>query len=244
MVASEDFLERFIRFLESGDFTTGERIGSERELAEYFGVARSRLRRALETLETEGRVRRTIGRAGGVFSWDGKIERQINTIESVPAMLRQQGFRPSTTLLDWRIGVPTPGERRALRLADTEPVLRLERRRDADGVPLSLEVMTLPIQLFPGLQTRDLSNSVYSILAEDYGIELADASETIDVVAASPDVADTLGIAVGDSVFSIRRVTYDRSGRPIEFAHDLFSAQRTRITLRKVGARWKRASGT
>lgn len=243
MIARDEFTERVDQFLLSEGFSAGERIGSERALAEHFGVARSQLRRALDTLEAEGRVRRTIGSAGGVFSWDGKIERQINTIESVPAMLRQQGFRAATTVLDWRIGLPTPGERRALRLTDTQPVLRLKRRRDADDVPLSLEVMALPIHLFPGLQGHDLSLSVYSILLDHYGVELADASETIDVVAATPDVATALGIAEGESMFSIHRVTYDQSGRAIEFAHDLFSAQRTRITLRKVGARWKRASG-
>lgn len=243
MTLQEDFTQRFSRFLESEGFSPGERIGSERALAEHFGVSRSELRRTLEVLESAGLVRRTIGSAGGVFSWDGKIERQLNTIEGVPAMLRQQGFRSSTTVLSSRIAVPTPLERRALRLADGQPILRLERRRDADEVPLSLDGMALPIHLFPGLQNADLAGSVYGILADRYGVELADASETIDVVAATPEVAVKLSLEPGAPLFSIRRVTNDHTGRPVEFSHDLFAAERTRITLRKVGARWKRAAG-
>jgi GntR family transcriptional regulator len=101
--------------------------------------------------------------------------------------------------------------------------------------------MALPIQLFPGLQSLDLASSVYQLLTDHYGVELADASETIDAATATADVATKLALEPGAPLFAIRRVTNDRLGRPVEFSHDLFAADRTRITLRKVGARWKRA---
>ena len=100
----------------------GERIGSERELAERLGVTRSELRSALDVLERDGQVRRTIGRAGGVFRWDGKIERHLNTIEGVPDMLRQQGFRPGTAVLSSGIGLASGVEARALRIAPGERI--------------------------------------------------------------------------------------------------------------------------
>jgi GntR family transcriptional regulator len=242
MIAQADLADRFARFLDREGFVPGDRIGSERSLAEHFGVPRSELRRALETFEAQGLVRRTMGSTGGVFRWDGKVERPLNTIESVPAMLRQQGFRASTSLLGAAIGLPTPDERRALRLEEGEAVLRLERRRDADDRPLSLDTMVLPVQRFPGLQSAELTGSVYDLLSSRYGVEPTDARETIDVEPASEAVARVLRLEPGAALFAIRRTTYDQAGRPFEYARDLFSAERTRITLRKVGARWKRVA--
>ncbi|WP_296194826.1 GntR family transcriptional regulator [uncultured Microbacterium sp.] len=229
------------RHLAAGEFDVGERIGSERELAERLGVTRSELRSALDVLERDGQVRRTIGRAGGVFRWDGKIERHLNTIEGVPDMLRQQGFRPGTAVLSSGIGLASGVEARALRIAPGDRVFRLRRRRDADDIPLSIDHMVLPMALLPGFPNVTLTGSVYRTLAEQYGIEAGHANETIDVVAATADQASILDIDPGDALLEIRRVTYSTQGVPFEFARDFFCAARTRITLSRHGARWKRA---
>ncbi|MGB4778382.1 GntR family transcriptional regulator [Microbacterium sp.] len=243
MSRTRELYERLVGHLDTSDFDAGERIGSERGLAEQFGVTRSELRAALDVLESEGRIRRTIGRAGGVFSWDGKIERHLNAIEGVPDMLRQQGFRCDTEVLGAEIAVATPIECRALRLAAGAPVFRLRRRRDANSVPLSLDSMSLPLHLVPGFASVSHDQSVYRMLAERYGIEAMSASETIDVVRATVEQATILGVAVGDPLLEIHRVTYGQDAVPFEFAHDFFRADRTRITLRKHGARWKRTGG-
>ncbi|MDQ1130715.1 GntR family transcriptional regulator [Microbacterium sp. SORGH_AS_0888] len=231
---------RLLSHLDALDFEAGERIGTERSLAEQFGVTRSVLRAALGVLESEGRVRRTIGRMGGVFSWDGKIERHLNAIEGVPDMLRQQGFRSATEVLSAEIAIATPIECRALQLDPGAAVFRLRRRRDANDVPLSLDSMTLPMRLVPGFPTVGHAQSVYRILAEKYGIEAAEANETIDVSSATEEQARILQVEAGAPLLEIHRVTYSQHGVPFEFAHDFFRSDRTRITLRRHGARWKR----
>jgi GntR family transcriptional regulator len=244
MQPGQDLSDRLQRALEAAGYLPGERIGSERELAERFGVTRSAVRTALEDLERSGQVRRTIGRAGGVFAWDGKVERHLNTLEGVPTLLRQQGFTPTTTVLHAGLSTAEAVECRALRLEDGATVFRLTRRRDADGTPLSLDVMSLPLRRFPGFQDLDHEGSVYQQLQEHYGVEAAVANETIDVVGADPVRAAELRVDEGAPLLSIRRVTYDQNGLPFEFAHDHFIAARTRITLRRTGARWKRAAGS
>ncbi|WP_426323335.1 GntR family transcriptional regulator [Microbacterium sp. E-13] len=240
----ERLIDRIRRVLAEEQYAAGERIGSERALADELGVTRSELRGALEPLEQEGAIRRSMGRTGGVFAWDGKIERQLNAIEGVPAMLRRQGFAAETTVLLAGMTIADPSETRALRLGDGESVFRLRRRRTANGVPLSIDEMTIPTRLVPGIQAHTLTESMYGLLFCEYGIEPEAAEETIDVASADAGQAGSLGIAVGDPLFEIRRITYDRAGAPFEYSRDLFRADRTRITLRRSGPRWKRASGT
>jgi GntR family transcriptional regulator len=219
----------------------GERLGSERELAERFGVPRSALRSALESLESRQMIRRSMGSSGGVFVSDGKLERQLNTIQGVPAMLRQQGVSMSTEVLRVDVSIAGPAETRALFLEPGENVFRVTRRRDANGIPWSLDTSVLPARLFPGLTQLDLSGSLYGLLAEKYGIEPAEADETIDTVEADPAHAKILSTTEGASLIEIWRTTRTSERLPIEFAHDFFRADRTRIHLRRYGASWKRA---
>ena len=46
-----------------------------------LGVSRSDLRNALTVLESDHEIIRKIGRAGGIVISDGRLERNINTVE-------------------------------------------------------------------------------------------------------------------------------------------------------------------
>lgn len=234
-------MEELLRVIREREVRPGERIGSERELAELLRVPRTALRRALDELEAADRIRRVMGRAGGVFASDGKIERQLNTVAGVPAMLQQQGIRSRTTVLRVDLSVAGAAEARALGLDRAATVVRIVRRRDAADLPWSLDTSVVPAALVPGLTGHDLSGSLYELLEDRYRLAAADADETIDVVAAPDEAAEHLGIEPGQPVLQVWRVTRTSAGVPFEFAHDLFRADRTRVHLRRYGARWKRA---
>lgn len=224
------------------DLRAGERLGSERELAERFGEPRSALRAALEVLEADDRIRRTMGRQGGIFVSDGRIERHLNTILGVPEMLRQQGMRSGTRILRSTVELAGPAEQRALHLASGSNVFRIVRERAANSVPWSLDTSVIPADLTPGLLSHDLTRSLYEILRTEYGLEPEHAEETIDVLEADSYVASVLGIPTGASLVQIYRTTIATNGAVMEFAHDLFRGDRTRVHLRRFGARWKRAA--
>jgi len=238
--SGQSLTHRILSLIDEGEFGVGERLGSERSLSEQFGVGRPELRRALEELERGGRIRRTMGRAGGVFVFDGKIDRHLNTVTGVPDVLRQQGFSPTTRVMRSELGHASALEARTLALPHGAGVYRLIRRRDADGVPLSLDSMSMPASRFTAFQQHDLTSSVYGILREHYGVEISHANETIDVVSADAGAAQALSIDEGAPLLEIRRVTYDVDDRPFEYARDLFRADRTRISMQRLGARWKR----
>ncbi len=235
-------MDRIRQEIRRFELRVGERLGSERELAERLDASRAALRLALDALETEGRVRRTMGSTGGVFVSDGRIERNLNTIMGVPDMLRQQGFRGATSVIRAAIAVASPGEQRALGIADGVNVYRIIRRRDADDVPWSLDTSVVPAELAPGLLSHDLAESLYGILKEHYGVEPHEAHETIEVVPADSYDAATLDIPLGGPILQIWRHTTTSNGTVMEFAHDRFRADRTRVHLQRFGARWKRAA--
>jgi GntR family transcriptional regulator len=133
------------------------------------------------------------------------------------------------------MGVADAATRRALQLSDGDLVVDVRRLRLADGTPFSLDHARLPADRFPGLLEQPLGGSIYELIEHDYGVTIADAEEIVEVVHATDEEAALLAVAVGDPLVSITRTTYDTSGTPFEFSHDLFRSDRVRITMRTPG---------
>lgn len=231
---ADDAYRRLVTLMRESCCTAGDRLGDERGLAARLGVSRATLRQAVGRLEAEGKVRRTIGRTGGIVVTDGRLERNLNTINGLPDIARAQGIHVDTTVISLALTIPDLREQRLLRLSDGEVVYRLLRLRSADGRALSLELTRLPAARFPGLDSHDLS-SLYRAMREHYGTAPSACDESLDVVLTDPERAELLGVEVGEPLMHVERVTTDAAGAPIELADDLFVASRIRFHLRKTG---------
>lgn len=229
--------------ISAGHLRAGQRLGAERALAAELKVSRATLRLALSALEQSGLVRRVPGRGGGTFVTKGKIERDLSQVVSVPTLLRNQGVVAGTRVLSTRLAPADQDAMRELGLQPGDLVVDLVRIRLADGSPISVERAKLPADRFPGLLELPLGGSLYELLEEKYGAHPKEATERIESVIASADEAMILGVVPGAPLLSITRTTIDTSDKPIEFSHDLFRGDRTRIVVRAPGrARVTRSS--
>ena len=232
---ADDVRRRLLEQINSGALQPGQRLGAERDLAVEYGVSRSSLRQALAALESDGVVRRVPGRGGGTFVSSDKVDRDLSRIVGVPALLRGQGFTAGSKVLSAAVVTADEGTRQALRLDVGTLVCDIVRIRLADGSPISLEHARFPAERFPGLLEQPLGVSLYELLEQQYGVRPTEAEERIEVVSATADEGQILGVAEGAPLISIDRVAVDQDGVPFETAHDLFRADRTRLTVRTRG---------
>ncbi len=214
----------------------GERLGAERELAERLGVSRSTIRAALADLERNGVIRRTRGRAGGIFVAERKVERDLTSLAGLPAYLRRQGFQAAARVLSTTTMEADADTAAALELAPGSLVLEVVRVRLADGEPISLERALFPAERFPDMLDRSLGGSLYELLETHYGIAPGEAEERIEVVAAGAAEARLLELRRGAPLLAVARTAWDADGRPFERSHDLFRADRARIVVRARSA--------
>jgi len=214
----------------------GERLGTERELAERLGVARSTVRAALGDLERNGVVRRTRGRAGGIFVAERKVERDLSSLAGLPAYLRRQGFQADARVLSTTTMEADADAQAALAVPPGALVLEVVRVRLADGEPISLERALFPAERFPDLLDRSLSGSLYELLETHYGLVPGEAEERIEVVAAGAAEARSLELRRGAPLLAVARTAWDADGRAFERSHDLFRADRARIVVRARAA--------
>ncbi|QBJ96632.1 GntR family transcriptional regulator [Rhodococcus sp. ABRD24] len=233
---TDELRRRIVADISSGELPPGSKLGSERELAEHYGVSRSSLRQVLAALEEAGMVNRSIGRSGGTFISDMKVERNLSGVVGVPAYLASQGYSAGSRILSTRITEPDAQSARALGTKAGDFVVDIRRIRLADGKPISLEQVQFPADRFPGLLEQPLGGSLYELLEEEYGLVPGEADERIEAVNASDDEASMLGIKPRAALLLITRTTRDESGVPFEFSRDLFRGDRTRIAVTAPGS--------
>lgn len=233
---AEQVRRKILSDISSGILGPGDRLPSERELAELFHVSRSTLRSVLTGLCQAGITHRLPGRAGGTFVAQRKFERDLDRIDGLPAYLARQGMTSGSQVLSAVLQNPEQSIRIRLGLTDESSLAySILRLRFADGTPLSIEQVWLPAHRFPGLLERPLGGSVYELLRSDYDVEVASSEERLEVASATPEEARLLSVATDAPLISIQRTASDADGETIECSNDLFRADRTQILVRSAG---------
>src|ERR1700733_5074693 len=234
--AAAELRDRLLDEISSGKLSPGQRLGAERELAERVAVSRTTVRTALDDLARSGAIRRARGRTGGIFVSERKVERDLTSLAGLPAYLRRSGFQSDARVISTGM-IPADGEMAAaLGLGPDELAHEIVRVRLAVGEPISLERATLPADRFPGLLDRSLSGSLYELLISEYGLEVGEAEERIEIVRAGTSEARRLGVPEGAPLVAITRTSWDTGGIAFERSHDLFRGDRVRIVVRASAA--------
>ncbi len=118
----------------------------------------------------------------------------------------------------------------ALRLGQNDLVFQVRRIRLADGTPIAIEDSLFPAALFPGLLDCRLDGSLYELLEERYGQRPHAARESLEPVVAGVREAEALDMRKVRPQL-VERTAYAASGQPLEFAHDLFRGDRTKVVV-------------
>jgi GntR family transcriptional regulator len=228
----EDARHRLLDLINSGALRPGDRLGTERELAARLSVSRSTLRQVLAVLAEGGVVRRVPGRAGGTFVAHAKVDRDLSVIVGLPEYLRRQGFVAGTQVLSATMSGADDVAADHLAVPAGSLLIDIVRIRLADGIPISLERVQLPAEIFPGLLELPLGGSIYDLLDAHYGVRPDEVVEHLEVAEASADEAALLAVSPGAPLLAITRTSATSAGVPFEFSHDLFRADRTCVTFR------------
>jgi GntR family transcriptional regulator len=215
----------------AGQLEPGDRLPAEHDLAAWLGVSRMTLRHALGELAQRGLVTRTVGRGGGTFVAEAKLEQDLTTLAGFSEQLRRHGKVAGARVLAATAIPASAAAAAALRLGQNDPVFQVRRIRLADGTPIAIEDSLFPAALFPGLLDCRLDGSLYELLEERYGQRPHAARESLEPVVAGVREAEALDIEEGAPLMLVERTAYAASGQPLEFAHDLFRGDRTKVVV-------------
>ncbi|WEV38984.1 GntR family transcriptional regulator [Lactobacillus sp. ESL0680] len=218
------------RDIENHVYRVGSRIPAERQLALKFGVSRMTLRQAIKTLEDEGILERRLG--SGTYVASQKVQEKMSGIMSFTEITHANGQTPSSKLISYHVGKPSLSEKERLKLDDSEEILRMERIRYADDVPICYEVVTIPHRLIQKMSKSDISSHLYQTLAKS-GYEVGRVTEHISAAVANENAARLLDARKGEALITRLQVTELTTGEPFEYTRASYIADRFEFTFSK-----------
>lgn len=216
--------------IDGAELIPGERLQSERELADEYGVARMTIRDALEILSAEGLLERKRGRGGGTFVRAAPPRIELNRIDGILPQLRERGQRiESTVVFAERIGANLEVSQ-ALEIPGESSVYNVVRLRSIRDVPTLLENSYFPAELFPNLLDKDLTLSIYELL-DEYDRRPASKIEEIVLARSSARERELMGVTRARQLLRILRVARDDAGVAVEYSEDLIRYGSSRIIV-------------
>ena len=216
--------------IEAGVWAVGDRIPSERELALEFNVSRMTLRQAVQTLVEEGILERQVG--AGTFVARKKVQEKMTGVTRFTELMEAQGKNPSSRTVSYSVTTPSLSALERLKPKDDEKVLRMERIRYADEVPICFEVATLPYSLVKDYERNQITTSLYRTL-EESGRKIGHAQQSVSAHVASERIAEYLNIKRGSAILRLRQVTELGDGTPFEYVRTQYAGNKFEFYLEK-----------
>jgi GntR family transcriptional regulator len=216
----------------NGGYQEGDLIPSERELSDQYGLSSTTIRRALNDLVQENFLERKAGK--GTFVRQKKVKRDLRKVIGFTKNMQEMGLQPSTQVLSVRLLNANPFARKRLGLIKGEKVVRLERLRLADGIPMMLETRYIRTDLCPGIEKEDLSFSLWKVFEEKYGLKPTRHSQNMNIAQVSNHAAELLTLKTGAHVFLIIGVTYVKDNVPIECEESHYRADKYELAFEAI----------
>ena len=207
--------------LESGEFQVGNRFPTDEELCSEYQLSRGTVRRALDMLVEDGKLRRVQGK--GTFVNSPVLSPVYFRLANFDEEMKLRGLKPSTKLLNLRRFPATEEIAKHLHVRAGEDVIEISRLRLADGRPMAYETRYLSYRTCPQLLEEDLENQpIHSLLIDKYNIPLLRAWYTIEARVLSPKEAELLQVEPGLASFAVERVTYTTNDRPVTWYRTIY----------------------
>ncbi len=204
--------------IEGGQIAPGERLPTEKELMERYGVSRVTVRRALEELCARGFTEHR-GKKGHYVIADQEADENRLTDNNLFAHAQIMGKRLTTSLLSQGvIGAPDDAAP-FLGVEIGEPVFEVNCLHAVDGTPFGLERIIMPAAFAPKVNLEKLQNTpLIELLKLDCGFRPAYSTQTLSPQMPTVIEAGALKLGSRRPLLMVSSRTYDTNGQPMVFS--------------------------
>ena len=226
---------RILKDITDGVYKQGDKLPTEREMCELFGVSRITVRQALSELAHDGWVQRVQGRGTFVCApkpGKPKFEQLLSSNYSFSEELRKQGVTPGTRMLSLTRIHAMPPLTDKLMVEPGHPIDVLLRLRLADETPYAYETSYVPSEYLNGATSEEIArDGLYNTMQKRSGVRPNKATETFEAGIAPEVIAETLGRKGVLSIMQIERVAY-LDDKAVEYCTTAVAGDKYRFRVR------------
>ena len=214
-----------LQSLQGGEWTPGDVIPSEMDLAARFRVSQGTVRKAIDELAAENLVVRRQGK-GTFVATHAEQQVQYRFLRLLPDTgdASSEGPRQRHFIECKRLRAPADIAR-ALGLRSGDAVLHVRRVLSFQQVPTILEDLWLPAAPFKGLTAERLGSyrgPMYALFETEFGVRMVRAEEKIRALAASEPACELLKVKAGEPLLSVERTAFTYNDLPMELRRGLY----------------------
>ncbi|MCB1516326.1 MAG: GntR family transcriptional regulator [Hyphomicrobiaceae bacterium] len=199
--------------IRDGDLDLGQALPSERRIMQQTNLSRVTIRKAIDQLVSEGLLQQR--RGSGTYVADGlpRIEQPLERLSSFTEDMLNRGHVPTVKWLDKVRTRPTSEQVMLFGLSPGDEVIRLHRLRMGDGIPLAVELATVPAKYLP--DPALVRDSLYDALNR-LGRLPVRATQRHKARALPAREAQLLGASAGEPALYIERMSRLADGHLVE----------------------------
>ena len=199
-----------------GEYRPGDQLPTEDALLQRFQVSRITVRRAIQNLVSRGLLE--IRRGLGTFVRSPRIEAELTKLTGFVEDMNAAGRKATARVVSQSIVAASARVAERLQLAKGTKVMQIKRVRLAGGLPISFDETYLPLPLGKQIVRNDLRlHPIFTLLEEEYGVQLVEADYELEAVNATEAVADALQVRAGSPIFQIERTSMTTGNQPVDY---------------------------
>lgn len=205
-----------VKKIKSKEFSSGEKLPSEREISSLYNVSRMTARKALTAIVDEGYAETVIGR--GTYVKSNAIRKSLTSLEGFSKMLKERGKTIQSEVIEFQIKEADSQIASNLNIPIGQEVYKLIRLRKVDNEPVALEECFLNRSLFPDLLEFDFSTtSLFSTMRKVYNVHPVKGNQTIEICLAKKWLSKMMEVKINFPLFLFKGATYSRDNTPVEY---------------------------
>ena len=186
------------------EYAPGQKIPSERILADKFGVARMTLRIEIENLILQGRLQRRPGSGTYLSNMSYSLPARCR---SFSAEMKSRGLEPRNELIAAKIVGADKVISSTLRIPTNSKVLKFSRLRFGGATPMAYQTTTIPLHYIDEIDEIELEGSLEDLLQQKFGISIV-TSHT-EVASEFPDTKISKLLEMSTTVPCLLKETID-----------------------------------
>lgn len=145
--------------IQTQEYLPGQKIPSERELANHYKISRTTTKHAINSLVNKGLLTRKLGKGTFVVSGiDQRFNITFQNSSSMTTSLSSNGFSISNRQIKFFTEIDSAFLRQKLCLKRNEPVFGVQRLKLHCDKPVALENSFVPGKLFPDFYQIDFNH--------------------------------------------------------------------------------------
>lgn len=226
----QQLASRLRREIADGTYQPGDRLPSEEALCATFGVSRITVRAALDQLVDAGLLWRKRGK--GTFVSSRPVEHELIHLTDFVEDMAAAGLRPRSEVTEWIEEPVVEPIASQLGVSPGTMIVRIDRLRLADELPIAFDVTYLPLRFGRLLDRERLATeTIYHQLETQYNIPVVAGTFMIEAGRASHTLSDRLAIERGAAILIIHRTSFSEARDPIYYQIRSYRADRVRYRL-------------